>query len=55
VEALAVAEILVSAAIGMVEQEFAAGKTRPVDEAVETLMGVFLYGLTTKDRRETTC
>jgi AcrR family transcriptional regulator len=41
----AVAEMLISAAVGMVEQEYAAGKSREVDEAVELLMSVFLHGL----------
>jgi AcrR family transcriptional regulator len=45
VDVQAVAEMLLHAAIGMVEQEFAAGKPRPVDDAVETLIGVFLHGL----------
>ena len=45
VDAGAVAEMFVSASIGMVEQEFAAGISRPVDEAVDALMGVFLHGL----------
>lgn len=44
-DATAVAEMLISAAVGMVEQESAAGKPREVDEAVELLMGVFLHGL----------
>jgi TetR/AcrR family transcriptional regulator len=41
----AVAEMMRSAAIGMVEQEFATGKLRPVDEAVATLSNIFLHGL----------
>jgi len=45
VDAGAAAEMFVSASIGMVEQEFAAGISRPVDEAVDALMGVFLHGL----------
>lgn len=45
VDALAVAEMFLTASIGMAEQELAAGRTRPVDEAVSTLMGVFLRGL----------
>lgn len=45
VDVTAAAEIFVSASIGMVEQEFAAGISRPVDEAVDALMGVFLHGL----------
>jgi AcrR family transcriptional regulator len=45
VDATAVAEMFVGAAIGMVEQEFARGESRPVDQAVESLMGVFLGGL----------
>lgn len=45
VDAGAVAEMFVSASIGMVEQEFAAGISRPIDEAVDALMGVFLHGL----------
>ena len=45
VDAGAVAEMFVSASIGMVEQEFAADISRPVDEAVDALMGVFLHGL----------
>jgi len=45
VDATAAAEMFVSASIGMVEQEFAAGISRPVDEAVDALMGVFLHGL----------
>lgn len=44
-DATAVAEMLISAAVGMVEQEYAAGKSREVDEAVGLLMGVFLHGL----------
>jgi hypothetical protein len=50
VEATAVAEMLINAAIGMVEQEFASGKPRPVDMAVEMLMSVFLYGLVVTER-----
>lgn len=49
VDADAVAEMLVSAAIGMVEQEFAVGKPRSVDEAVESLLGVFLYGVVARE------
>jgi len=45
VDAVAVAEMFVSASIGMAEQEIATGKTRTVQEAVDTLMGVFLHGL----------
>ena len=45
VDATAAAEMFVSASIGMVEQEFVAGITRPVDKAVDALMGVFLHGL----------
>lgn len=45
VDAGAVAEMFLSAAIGMAEQELAAGRTRPVEEAVDALMGVFLHGL----------
>ncbi len=45
VDVTAAAEIFVSASIGMVEQEFAAGISRPVDEAGDALMGVFLHGL----------
>jgi len=45
IDAGAAAEMFVSASIGMVEQEFAAGISRPVDEAVDALMGVFLHGL----------
>ena len=45
IDAGAVAEMFVSASIGMVEQEFAAGISRSVDEAVDALMGVFLHGL----------
>ena len=45
VDATAAAEMFVSASIGMVEQEFAAGITRPVDKAVDALMVVFLHGL----------
>jgi TetR/AcrR family transcriptional regulator len=45
VDVEAVAEMMRSAAIGMVEQEFAMGKLRPVDEAVATLSNIFLYGL----------
>jgi TetR/AcrR family transcriptional regulator len=48
VDAMAVAEIFVGAAIGMVEQEFARGQARPVDAAVEALMGIFLNGLQAK-------
>lgn len=50
VDATAVAEMLINAAIGMVEQEFASGKPRPVDMAVETLMSVFLHGLVVTER-----
>jgi len=42
---VAAAEMFVSAAIGMVEHEMATGKSRPVQEAVDALMGVFLHGL----------
>ena len=45
VNATAAAEMFVSASIGMVEQEFAAGTIRPVDKAVDALMRVFLHGL----------
>ena len=45
IDAGAVAEMFISASIGMVEQEFAAGTSRSVDEAVDALMGVFLHGL----------
>jgi AcrR family transcriptional regulator len=45
VDTRAVAEMFVSASIGMVEQEFASGVPRSVDEAVDALMGVFLHGL----------
>lgn len=45
VDPVAAAEMFVSASIGMVEQEFAAGGTRPADEAVDALMAVFLHGL----------
>lgn len=45
VDASAAAEMFVSASIGMVEQEFAAGTIRPVAEAVDALMGIFLHGL----------
>lgn len=44
-DATAAAEMLVSAAIGMVEQEFAVGRTRSINEAVDALMSVFLHGL----------
>lgn len=55
VDARAVAEMFVSASIGMVEQEFAAGVPRPVDEAVDALVGVFLHGLCANEgERETT-
>jgi AcrR family transcriptional regulator len=47
VDARAVAEMFVSASIGMVEQEFAAGRPRSIEEAVDTLMGIFLHGLGT--------
>lgn len=47
--ATAVAEMFVSASLGMVEHEFAAARTRDVDEAVDTLMGVFLHGLNGTD------
>ncbi len=49
VDATAAADMFVSAAIGMVEHEFAAGTSRPVDEAVDALMGVFLHGLSTDE------
>jgi len=45
VDAGAVAEMFVSASIGMVEHEFAAGTSRPVAQAVDALMGLFLHGL----------
>ena len=45
VDATPVAEMFVCASIGMVEQEFAAGIIRPVDEAVDALIRVFLHGL----------
>ncbi|MBM4092348.1 MAG: TetR/AcrR family transcriptional regulator [Planctomycetes bacterium] len=45
VDPIAAAEMFVSASIGMVEQEFAAGRTRTADEAVDALMAVFLHGL----------
>jgi len=45
VDADAAAQMLISAAIGMVEQEFATGERRTVDDAVESLTGIFLYGL----------
>ncbi len=48
-DARAAAEMFVTASIGMVEQEFAAGKSRPVDQAVDALMGVFLYGFCTRE------
>ncbi len=55
IDARAVAEMFVSASIGMVEQEFAAGMSRPVDEVVDTLMRVFLHGLCASEgKRETT-
>lgn len=44
VDVQAVAEMMISAAIGLVEREFATGQRREVDEAVETMSGVFLYG-----------
>lgn len=43
-DATVAAEMFVSASIGMVEQEFVSGIARPVDEAVNALMGVFLHG-----------
>jgi len=52
VAAGAVAEMFVGAAIGMVEQEFASGVQRPVDEAVETLMDVFFHGLSADGRQK---
>jgi hypothetical protein len=45
VDTEAVAEMMQSAAIGMVEREFALGRLRPVDGAVETISGIFLKGL----------
>lgn len=45
VDTEAVAEMMQSAAIGMVEREFALGRLRPVDDAVETISGIFLNGL----------
>jgi hypothetical protein len=45
VEARAVAEMFVSASIGMVEQEFASGTSRSIEQAVDALMGIFLHGL----------
>jgi AcrR family transcriptional regulator len=45
VDARAVAEMFISASIGMVEQEFARGQPRSIDQAVEVLLGVFLRGL----------
>ncbi len=44
VDVQAVAEMMISAAIGLVEREFATGQRREVDEAVETMNSVFLYG-----------
>ncbi len=44
VDVQAVAEMMISAAIGLVEREFATGQRREVDEAVETMSSVFLYG-----------
>jgi hypothetical protein len=45
VDARAVAEIFVTASIGMVEQEFASGQKRDAEDAVGTLMGVILHGI----------
>jgi AcrR family transcriptional regulator len=45
IDAGAAAEMFVSASIGMVEQEFAVGTSRPVNEAVDALMELFLHGL----------
>jgi len=42
---LAVAEMFITASVGMAEQEMARGKTRSVQEGVDVLMGVFLHGL----------
>ncbi len=50
VDSLAVAEMLLTASIGMAEQEIARGETRTVQEAVDTLMGVFLHGLAAKEQ-----
>jgi TetR/AcrR family transcriptional regulator, cholesterol catabolism regulator len=44
IDVQAVAEMMISAAIGLVEHEFATGQRREVDEAVETMSSVFLYG-----------
>jgi len=44
-DATAAAEMFVGASIGMMEQEFGSGAIRPVDEAVDALIGVFLHGL----------
>lgn len=49
VDAHAAAEMFLGASIGMVEHEFAAGVTRPVDKAVDALMEVFLHGLCARD------
>lgn len=45
IDAQAVAEMFVSASLGMVEQEFARGQPRSIDQAVEVLLGVFLRGV----------
>lgn len=49
VDVQAVAEMMISAAIGLVEREFATGQRREVDEAVETMSSVFLYGFSAED------
>lgn len=49
VDARAVAEMFVSASLGMVEQEFARGQPRSIDQAVEVLLSVFLRGLAVVD------
>lgn len=51
VDTVAVAEMFISASIGMAEQEIATGKTRTVQEAVDALLGVFLHGLAAGERK----
>ena len=45
VDPLLVGDMFVAAAIGMVEHEFRSGQVRAVDEAVESLIDVFINGL----------
>ncbi len=51
IDATQVAEMFLGATIGMVEQELALGRSRPVGETVNTFMSVFLHGLCVSDDR----